>query len=286
MPYHFQVGIDKQETLLQIKSLRLRCMAFDKSFLPLYNNLWSLRLSFDYPQDVLLWDQDHLIGYLGVFFYKLDCPEVVLLVDPQHRHQGVARLLLNKLNELLAQFELDRYLLISASADFDQVLQRYGAKQTRVEFVLQLFKWQIDGEQKILTVRQATHDDLEKLLELHQQCFASPIERNRKRFAGYLEQPDSPVYLFFYRDVLIGKLHMYTDTEVIRLYDICVLPAYQGQQFGFALMQCWYNMVKQDIKKPPVLEVLSNNIPALKLYQKCGFKIVTKLTYWQLYFCN
>ncbi len=96
---------------------------------------------------------------------------------------------------------------------------------------------------------------------------------------------DGTFYLFaFDKDKIVGMngAHWRNDkktiSHIIEVFGVFVTPAYRGQGIGKKLMEGVINEVKKDSQfKKIKLGVNAQNLPALKLYQNCGLKIVGKL---------
>ncbi|MFJ7971628.1 GNAT family N-acetyltransferase [Psychrobacillus sp. NPDC096389] len=56
-----------------------------------------------------------------------------------------------------------------------------------------------------------------------------------------------------------------------------IIPAYRGKKLGVSLIEKALNILKQEDVKIATLEALSVNQPAIKLYEKVGYKVIDTL---------
>jgi ribosomal protein S18 acetylase RimI-like enzyme len=60
-----------------------------------------------------------------------------------------------------------------------------------------------------------------------------------------------------------------------------VVPAFRGKKVGSSLVNAALDLYKQESVNVAMLEAISDNQPAVSLYQKCGYGIVDELTFLQ-----
>lgn len=83
--------------------------------------------------------------------------------------------------------------------------------------------------------------------------------------------PNETIYIYKENNINKGFIHIQNGLDIIDLLNIIVKPEYQNQGIGSVLLKYIIDN-KQD--KKIMLEVRSKNINAIKLYQKCDFKII------------
>ena len=67
----------------------------------------------------------------------------------------------------------------------------------------------------------------------------------------------------------VEKAYEYCNNDIVYILNVCVLPEYRNHKIGSKLMQF---LIQNFPNREFFLEVLSDNIPAHKLYEKFGFK--------------
>lgn len=83
--------------------------------------------------------------------------------------------------------------------------------------------------------------------------------------------PNETIYIYKENNINKGFIHIQNGLDIIDLLNIIVKPEYQNQGVGSVLLKYIIDN-KQD--KKIMLEVRSQNINAIKLYQKYDFKII------------
>ncbi len=83
--------------------------------------------------------------------------------------------------------------------------------------------------------------------------------------------PNETIYIYKENNINKGFIHIQNGLDIIDLLNIIVKPEYQNQGIGSDLLKYIIDN-KQD--KKIMLEVRSQNINAIKLYQKYDFKII------------
>ena len=132
----------------------------------------------------------------------------------------------------------------------------------------------------MLTFRQASINDLEKILQFERECFNQDDCFSKKNLQRMLLNPKKTIIvdLILADNMVIGYAVYLTrkNSKKTRLYSICISPEYSGQ--GFAkkyllsrLEQFTSNFIEIS------LEVRCSNIKAINLYKNIGFKVVSTL---------
>lgn len=92
-----------------------------------------------------------------------------------------------------------------------------------------------------------------------------------KLFHIEILNPNETIYIYKENNINKGFIHIQNGLDIIDLLNIIVKPEYQNQGIGSVLLKYIIDN-KQD--KKIMLEVRSQNINAIKLYQKYDFKII------------
>ncbi len=122
-------------------------------------------------------------------------------------------------------------------------------------------------------VRKAGLQDLEALVNLEESSFA--IDRfSRRSFRYLLSKANAETLLAEEGKQAIGyaMLLFNTGTSLARLYSIAVLPEYQGQGLGGELLKLAEEKARQHECIGLRLEVRSDNLNAIRIYEKHGYK--------------
>ncbi|MCS7104472.1 MAG: ribosomal protein S18-alanine N-acetyltransferase [Thermofilaceae archaeon] len=124
-----------------------------------------------------------------------------------------------------------------------------------------------------LEIREASSSDLEKIYEIEKLCFGSyAYDRQLLQMYLYL----SPDTFLVVEDTgiivgyIIGLLKKWGEAHIISL---AVHPSYRRRGAATVLMKTLLEKFRIKGAKSVRLEVRISNIPAIKLYEKLGFKV-------------
>ncbi|MCL1788922.1 MAG: GNAT family N-acetyltransferase [Oscillospiraceae bacterium] len=98
------------------------------------------------------------------------------------------------------------------------------------------------------------HTDIGKILQMERICFDEP---------WLSVSPES---------ILIVENYGYAVGSENELHRIAVLPEFRGRGLAFSLMQRFLAACNNEV----FLEVASQNIHAIRLYEKCGFTEISR----------
>ena len=132
-----------------------------------------------------------------------------------------------------------------------------------------------------LTLRPATKQNIPELVEIDQLCFKES-HNFEQRVSELLNDEEYRVFLALFKGEIIGKIHLHFHDNQVTIYDFAVLPCYQGQGFGQAILKNIINRSIDNGMGEVNLDVEINNHKALMLYEKCGFIIKYGHDYWQI----
>lgn len=97
---------------------------------------------------------------------------------------------------------------------------------------------------------------------------------NYNVFKSELENENSKYVVAKLNNEIIGFGGIWFSVDDIHITNIVVKNTYRNQKIGSLMLNTLIEMCKNQVQKSITLEVNSSNIPAQKLYQKFGFKIV------------
>ena len=107
------------------------------------------------------------------------------------------------------------------------------------------------------------------IAEMERECFALPWPEkeifsvcNRADFCGVVAQMNGEIVGY-----LLG-LTLFEDAEVLR---VAVLEKFRGQKIGGAILDRFFELVKEKGAQKAFLEVRVSNLPAIRLYESRAF---------------
>ncbi|WP_417531242.1 ribosomal protein S18-alanine N-acetyltransferase [Marinobacter lipolyticus] len=124
-----------------------------------------------------------------------------------------------------------------------------------------------------LTLRQATQDDLDALIQLEHRCFRED-RLSRRSFRRFLEMPRDRLIIAELENELVGYclVLMSAATRLARIYSIAVSPDIRGRGLGEKLVR---EAEKEAVEADRIvmrLEVREDNTAAINLYRRLGYR--------------
>jgi ribosomal-protein-alanine N-acetyltransferase len=128
-------------------------------------------------------------------------------------------------------------------------------------------------KKKIVTIRAATIDDLEAILDIEQRAFRKD-RFSKRQYIYLLTKANSTVYLLVTGKKVIATAVMLwrRKSRIGRLYNIAVHPDFQGQGMGAILMEACEKECRKRGCTVVTLEVRSDNKGAVRFYRDRGYE--------------
>ncbi len=119
-------------------------------------------------------------------------------------------------------------------------------------------------------LRLATKSDINSIKTIENRCFLQPwtesmIEKSME--SGCI------MVVCCSDDMVIGYAGLYLSGDIT---NIAVLPEYRGKGFGKKLVMEIINVANKNMIDQIFLEVRESNTIAQKLYESCGFKLISR----------
>jgi ribosomal protein S18 acetylase RimI-like enzyme len=259
-----------------IADLERRVVAADGGRLKLEWNALRHRSGQD-VEDVLWWDGEQLLGFLGIYSHSAPTIELAGMVDPAARRRGIGAALLDAGLRMCQQREHASVLLVvpRTSVAGRSLAQRRGGSLDHCEHALQLLgePAEVPADPGV-TVRTAFLADQQAIRELVRLGFgAEPPET-----AGL-----DPNTLVVERDGQpIGTVRLIREEDRAGVYGLVVHPDHQGRGIGRDVLHRLCRTARADGATAVHLEVATDNDRALNLYASLGFRPVTTEDYYAL----
>ena len=233
-------------------------------------------------EDLLWWEGDQLLGFLGLYAFAPPTAELVGMVHPYSRRRGLATALLDAALPLCRERGYRQALLVTpreSSPGRSFALSR-GAVLEHSEHALALLGEPTEGPaDPAVTVRTATSADASEVSRLLTTAFGTPpseafqwqaTERSRTLLA---ELSGSAV----------GTLRLTRESdEAAGIYGFAVDPAWQGRGIGRDMLRRVCHALRDEGVHRIGLEVAVDNEHAMGLYTSLGFTPVTTEDYYAL----
>jgi len=265
--------------LNDIESLLNRCKQHDGNSIPIYKHLIEKRHPI--PCNILYYKNNQLVGYLRSFFFFEDACEITLMVDPKFRRKRIATQLLETIIPIM-QSEYINKLIFSAPAQLHDIwFKKLGLIYRNSEYHMHYkIKNQSTVKPKPAKIRFANTHDISDLCIIDNFAFPNKKAEPEALFHSLLKTPNCEIFVLTSNDKVIGKAHVFSESDKVRLTDIGIHPDNRSQGFGTSLIKHCINHCMLRNKTNIVLDVETNNEGALKLYQNLGFEITNSHDYW------
>ena len=126
--------------------------------------------------------------------------------------------------------------------------------------------------QNAVSIREMTEEDIKEIAELEKECFSEPWSENSLRD----ELTNETARFFVLRDSekLLGYIGANNICNEVYITNVAVNSKCRGKGYGGILVK---HLIKQSEAERAffiTLEVRKSNENAIKLYEKCGFKLI------------
>ena len=239
------------------------------------------RRSGDRVEDLLWWDGDRLLGFLGFYSYGSTL-ELAGMVAPDARRRGIASALLGAAASLIRAREYREVLLIvpRSSVGGQQLALDRGWALDHSEHALWLSGRPTAGDSGPgLSLRTATRADLPVLSNLLEAGFGP---QSIEDLARRLDTPGRQVLAIEQDGAVVGTLSVIREEDEGRIYGFVVDPAKQGRGIGGRALRHACQQLYADGAERIGLEVAVDNDRALALYTSVGFEPVATEDYFAL----
>lgn len=128
------------------------------------------------------------------------------------------------------------------------------------------------GEHGIMSnevIRRMVEEDMENILHIEQECFATPWSKE----AFFHELYDNPYAYYFVMEVegqVIGYCGLWVIIDEAHVTNIAILPSFRGHSFGKKLFSVVLEAARTIGAIQLSLEVRVSNVVAQKLYRSFG----------------
>lgn len=282
----------------KIKTLEKRCNEYDGILLKTHDEMLEKR-SLEESSDFLWFVEGELVGACSLFQFVAEEIEVLGMVDPAHRRQGIMTRLQEAAEAEARKRGVPRllYICLDNAVAGKGYLEQQGLPVAFSEYGM---SWTGDaealgkspmiknqGESRKVELREADASDRETLIAIDREGFQESYENT----ASYVDlalgnMPEDRPYLVEINDpgtgerTPIGKLCVNGRDGVAFIFAFSVTPAYRGQGYGRMILQQTIDLLRSENWPSIQLEVQVDNERALGLYHQCGFSETHILRYF------
>ena len=224
-------------------------------------------------EDVLAWQDDRLVGFLGTYAFGAATVELAGMVDPEVRRRGTGTALPAAGLRLSGGAAL---LVVPRSSPGGAALARSsGAGLSHSEHALVLTGPPSPGPaDPDLELRDARQADVPRITALLDEGFGAA--QDTSEVAGRLGDTRVAVRA----EEVVATLRVERDGDVGSVYGFAVKPALQGRGIGRDVLRRVCRSLSDDGTTRVGLEVATTNERALGLYTSLGFVKVSTEDYY------
>ena len=163
----------------------------------------------------------------------------------------------------------EKIVVLNVADPYGRPIEAYEecAKQLESQFPAIL-----ERIQNAVSIREMTEEDIKEIAELEKECFSEPWSENSLRD----ELTNETARFFVLRDSekLLGYIGANNICNEVYITNVAVNSKCRGKGYGGILVK---HLIKQSEAERAffiTLEVRKSNENAIKLYEKCGFKLI------------
>ena len=268
----------------EVETLRALCNAHDGL---------SLKLNLGMPGDPPGEGWDQALYYVDgtlAGFCSLDGEkelELCGMVHPAYRRRGIGRALLAAaLDESRRRAAQELLLICEAASSAGQAFAAAaGGDAAFAEHHMELAASAIPPAAPAdprLQIRRANPGDADALARVTSSVFGDLVARIREPIARELADPAVRFYLAYLGADPVGSLKVFDIGGKAGIYAFGVVPEHRGRGLGRAIFTAALHLLAAEGWAGFALEVETDNTPALRLYESCGFQTTTTYGYYHL----
>lgn len=123
-------------------------------------------------------------------------------------------------------------------------------------------------------IRKFNLDDISSIIKLEQELLGTTLGENYLNDA--YTNPFNYIYVYELDNEIVGYISYTFDEEIAEMLNFCVDKSVQNKGIGTSLLNYSINEFESLKGASIILEVNSQNLNAIKLYKKFGFKQISK----------
>jgi ribosomal protein S18 acetylase RimI-like enzyme len=232
-------------------------------------------------EKIFWWDDDQLLGFVGIYAFGPPTVELAGTVDPTARRRGIGTALLDAAIPICRQRGYVRALLVTPreSTAGRAFALRQGASLDHSEHALVLLGEPVDGPSDgRVSLRVATPADAADITRLLAAAFGNDGSQELELTATDAQR----TLLISFEGVAVGTVRITFHDKVGGVYGFAVDPAWQGRGIGRDVLRRICRQLREQGAERVGLEVEVDNEHALGLYTSIGFIRVTTEDYYAL----
>lgn len=289
-----------KEDVLKIKALESRCYEFEHIALKLeleYKYADALAKKFEDSNsrnnEFFCYQEDQLIGYLGVCQFGNAPIEINGMVDPKYRRFGVFKELYQ---QVLTEMTRYRQPFLLSLCDANSLAGKTFLKNKQTSLYHMEYEMlyhtknykDITNTQSDILLEKATNLDMQEINQQNRIAEHSTMkadESNEIQFETIDPEEEEKrgvlIYLIKLKNTTIGKIHIAPMKSIGWIYGFLIKPEFRGLGYGKKALFEAIKQCKEQQIDDVILQVDSDNHIAFHLYQSVGFFITSAMEYYK-----
>jgi ribosomal protein S18 acetylase RimI-like enzyme len=239
----------------------------------------------DESNDFLYYVDGQLVGYLEADSYGRKEKELVGMVHPDFRRQGIFTALFTAARDEFQRGGIEKLILICEhkSVSGQAFLATTRAELAYSEHEMWLGAFHERGRRTPgLLMRRADARDIDTIVSLL-ATDSGNVEEVKRWVTELMDKPDA---FWFYLAILngqpLGTVRLDFMEDVTGIYAFEVRLGYRGLGYGREMLEQLIHIASETSSKPIMLDVETDNTNAIGLYLSCGFEVKTTYDYYEL----
>jgi len=243
--------------------------------------------------EFLYYENDILVGYLGLCDFGGNTVEISGMVHPIFRRKGIFKKLYLIAKEEWQKISPPEVLVLCDHTSRSGLvfINSIGAEYSSSEYKMWLNKNVIEIEHDYLVkLRLAISEDAVEIDRQTSVYFGEPQKKSYDEEVKpdiektLIQQNDNFIsYMAELHQKIIGKIHISIIDNEGFIYGFGVLPNCRGKGYGREILMSTLDVLKKKGVDNIFLEVATENKNALGLYESCGFQQVSVMDYYLVY---
>lgn len=234
--------------------------------------------------EFMYYDEDRLIGYLGIGSFGGSTPEINGMVDPAYRRKGIFKELMRLATEECRKRKMDGMLLLSdrSSISGQALIKSMGATFHHTEFEMHIRSLKNEIEPTGIFLRKAINVDADEVARQNTIYFNGSDEEHNRIMPETEEKKGMRIFIAEYEGKIVGKTHLQIIEDEGSIFGLGILPEYRGLGLGRKLLLESIRQLFEMKVSGIMLQVESENSNALNLYKSCGFVETSVMDYYKI----
>jgi ribosomal protein S18 acetylase RimI-like enzyme len=231
----------------------------------------------DYSSCLLRYADGALVGFAGMYSYgHITEEELVILVHPDFRRQGIGRALLHTVRMLCQERGVRQLLLVvprdsPAAAAF---AQDAGTRHFHAEYTMNLDPSRIPSTpptSRTVELRRAGTDDIPVTAAIAGAAFEIPFQEEQEALGWLMRDASRTTWLAAQDGLPVGVIQSVEGDGCVFIVHFAVRPEMQRQGIGRQMLLAIVRGLLDTGHERITIEVETVNQHALALYESCGF---------------